>query len=307
MPMEALRNILVLMEPGSESQPAFDAALLLARRFGARLELLMTDYQDLHAAYFQPPTATVQQFHDSVMAAHRAVLERYEQLAAAVGVPAICEALWGTPFHEIVLGRVAATRPDLVVKHSVHHNRIERTLFTGSDWHLIRDCPAPLLLVKAPERLVGSKVLVCVDPLHAHDKPAALDHRLLRTAKLLAGPLDAEVHALHVFSIPMPVTVVGDAYIAAAAVQPAEATVEAATTAFRRLMLENALPMEHAHLKIGVPARDILAEVRTLDVGLVVMGAVSRGRLDRWFVGNTAEAVLDRLPCNVWVERPAAA
>ena len=85
--MEALRNILVLMEPGSESQPAFDAALLLARRFGARLELLMTDYQDLHAAYFQPPTATVQQFHDSVMAAHRAVLERYEQLAAAVGVP----------------------------------------------------------------------------------------------------------------------------------------------------------------------------------------------------------------------------
>jgi universal stress protein E len=55
---------------------------------------------------------------------------------------------------------------------------------------------------------------------------------------------------------------------------------------------------------VGAPARDILAEARELDVGLVIMGAVSRGRLDRWFVGNTAEAVLDRLACNVWVEKP---
>ena len=303
--MDALRNILVVMEPGSETQPAFDAALLLARRFGARLELLMSDYQDLHAAYFSPPSATVQAFHDAVLGAHRKVLEKYSKQAAESGVPAIGEALWGTPFHEVVIGRVAATRPDLVVKHSVHHNRIERTLFTGSDWHLIRDCPAPLLLVKAPERLVGTKVLVCVDPLHGHDKPAALDHQLLATARLLAGPLGGEVHALHVFSIPTPVTVVGDAYIAAAATLPAEATVEAATNAFRKLLSAYSLPEERAHMKVGAPARDILGTARTLDAGLVIMGAVSRGRLDRWFVGNTAEAVLDRLACNVWVEKPS--
>jgi universal stress protein E len=305
--MEALRNILVLMEPGSEAQPAFDAALVLARRFGARLELLMSDYQDLHAAYFSPPSATVQEFHDAVMSAHRAVLESYVRRAEAAGVPAICEALWGTPFHEIVLGRVAATQPDLVVKHSVHHNRIERTLFTGSDWHLIRDCPAPLLLVKDAARLESSPLLVCVDPMHAHDKPAALDHRLLRTAAFLAGPLEGEVHALHVFSIPTPVTVVGDAYIAAATVPPAEATVAAATAAFRQMMAVHSLPESRTHLKVGTPARDILAEARALDAGLVVMGAVSRGRLDRWFVGNTAEAVLDKLACNVWVEKPRAA
>jgi universal stress protein E len=226
--VNALRDILVLMEPGSEAQPAFDAALLLARRDGARLELLMTDYQDLHTAYFSPPTASLQEFHETVMAAHHAVLKRYSARAAAEGVPTICEALWGTPFHEMVLARVAATRPDLVVKHSVHHNRIERTLFTGSDWHLIRDCPVPLLLVKDPLRLEAPTILACVDPLHAHDKPAALDHQLLRSAKTLAERLGGEVHALHVFSIPTPVTVVGDAYIAAAAVPPAAATVESA-------------------------------------------------------------------------------
>lgn len=304
--MDALRNILVLMDPGSEAQPAFDAALLLARRFGARLELLMSDYQDLHAAYFSPPGATVQEFHDSVLAAHRAALERFQRRAEQAGVTAICEALWGTPFHEMVLGRVAATQPDLVVKHSVHHNRIERTLFTGSDWHLIRDCPAPLLLVKAPARLEHPRILVCVDPMHSHDKPAALDHRLLRTASFLAGPLGGEVHALHVFSVPTPVTVVGDAYIAAAAMPPPDESVAAATAAFRQLVAVHSLPEGHAQLKVGAPVRDILATARELDPGLVIMGAVSRRRLDRWLVGNTAEAVLDRLACNVWVEKPRA-
>jgi universal stress protein E len=237
------------------------------------------------------------------MASHHPVLERYSRQAADAGVSALCEALWGTPFHEIVLARVAATRPDLVVKHSVHHNRIERTLFTGSDWHLIRDCPAPLLLVKDAARLESARILVCVDPMHAHDKPAALDHQLLDTAALLAGPLGAEVHALHVFSIPTPVSVIGDAYIAAAAVTPTDATVENATAALRELATRHALPPDRARLRVGRPAREILEEASAIEAGIVIMGAVSRGRLDRWFVGSTAEAVLDRLACNVWIER----
>ena len=304
--MDALRNILVLMEPHGEAQPAFDAALELARRYEARLELLVADYQDLHAAYFTPPTATLQEFHDSVMAGHRAMLERYVQRAAADGVVALAEALWGTPFHEMALARVAATRPDLVVKHSVYHNPIERTLFTGSDWHLIRDCPVPLLLVKDAGRLAGVPVLVCVDPLHTHDKPAALDHQLLERAVNLAGRLDGELHAVHVFSVPAPVAVIGDAYVAAAAVPAVDQTPAQADKALRDLLGAHGVPKARGHIRVGAPARDIVAEAKTLGAGLVVMGAVSRRRLERWFVGSTAESVLDRLPCNVWVEKPAA-
>jgi universal stress protein E len=305
--MDALRNILVLMEPGAEAQPTFEAALTLARRFDARLELLMVDYQDLHPDYFSTPTASAQEFHDSVLSAHRQVLARHERLARDAGIAAIGEALWGSPFHEVVLARVAATQPDLVVKHSVHHNRVERTLFTGSDWHLIRDCPVSLLLVKDPTRLEGVPILVCVDPLNTHDKPAALDHRLLRTAALLAGPLGDQVNAVNVFSIPAPVTVIGDAYIAAAAIPPLEATVESATGALHELVTAEGLSAGQARVRVGRPAREILEEARRLDAGIVVMGAVSRGRLDRWLIGSTAESILDRLPCNVWIEKPPRA
>jgi universal stress protein E len=37
---------------------------------------------------------------------------------------------------------------------------------------------------------------------------------------------------------------------------------------------------------------------------IVVMGAVSRGRLKNIFIGNTAERVLDHLPCDVLIPKP---
>jgi universal stress protein E len=36
----------------------------------------------------------------------------------------------------------------------------------------------------------------------------------------------------------------------------------------------------------------------------VVIGAVSRSRLDRVLIGNTAERVLDKLECDVLVVKP---
>ena len=35
------------------------------------------------------------------------------------------------------------------------------------------------------------------------------------------------------------------------------------------------------------------------------MGAVSRGRLERAIIGSTAEKVLDHLPCDVLIIKPA--
>ena len=304
--MDSLRNILTLMEHSADEQPAFDAAMVLAKRFGSGLELLLTEFQDFHTGYFDPMTATLQEFHDGILAGDRALLDRYVQAAAAQGVNALGEAIWGTPFHEIVLSRVAATRTDLVVKHSAYHSRIERTLFTGSDWHLVRDCPVPLLLVKEPGRLAGTRILACVDPLHAHDKPASLDRQLLRRGATLSEKLGGELHVLHVCVVPQPVSMVGDAYVAALAMPPDADWVGRARESYQQLMAEYDLPADHVHLRVGVGAREIVAAAHELEAGIVLMGAVSRRRLERWFVGSTAESALDRLPCNVWVEKPEA-
>ena len=45
---------------------------------------------------------------------------------------------------------------------------------------------------------------------------------------------------------------------------------------------------------------------RKYHAGLLVMGAVSRSGLDRIFIGNTAERVIDAVGCDVLVVKPRA-
>jgi len=48
----------------------------------------------------------------------------------------------------------------------------------------------------------------------------------------------------------------------------------------------------------------LTALIRRTRARVVVMGAVSRSGLKRLFIGNTAERVLDRLPCDVLIVKP---
>jgi len=69
---------------------------------------------------------------------------------------------------------------------------------------------------------------------------------------------------------------------------------------------ENAkIPRTRRHVIDRDPATGISAVARKVGADLVVMGAVSRSGLKRLFIGNTAERVLNTLPCDVLVVKPA--
>jgi universal stress protein E len=55
---------------------------------------------------------------------------------------------------------------------------------------------------------------------------------------------------------------------------------------------------------MGNVADELSATVKRLHAGMVVMGAVSRSALKRAFIGNTAETVLNAIPCDVLVVKP---
>jgi len=58
---------------------------------------------------------------------------------------------------------------------------------------------------------------------------------------------------------------------------------------------------QRVHIVSGRPERTIVRFVQKMDASLVVMGAVSKGRLETLFIGNTAEKVLDDLSCDIVV------
>jgi universal stress protein E len=65
------------------------------------------------------------------------------------------------------------------------------------------------------------------------------------------------------------------------------------------------LPAQRVHLEQGAAAEVLPRMADQLNAALVVMGAVSRSRLQEVFLGSTAERVLDRIGCDVLVVKPA--
>ena len=55
------------------------------------------------------------------------------------------------------------------------------------------------------------------------------------------------------------------------------------------------------HLIEGDPSPELVKLAQRMKAQLVVMGAVSRTGLKRLFIGNTAERLLDALPCDICV------
>jgi universal stress protein E len=192
---------------------------------------------------------------------------------------------------------------DLVVKDTHHHPLARRAFADNSDWHLIRACPLPLLLTKPKVWDTHPVLMAAVDPGHANDPSAALDHRILDVAASLATRFDTPLHALHAYFA---------AAIATAAVggMPPFAGVSA-----EALAAENALQRSRIkqttdqygvadadlHVDAGAAAEYLLRMAAHCNADILVMGAIARSGLKRVLIGNTAERVLETLPCDVLV------
>jgi universal stress protein E len=175
---------------------------------------------------------------------------------------------------------------------------------------LIRGCTSPLLLVKPTHWSSAIRTLAAVDPGHAADKPAALDHEICEWGVTLANALQGEAHAVHMY-FPSALLI---ASAAATGVPVAVATgveqqmIEDERQSRLKLVqditkIHNLAP-ERTRLMLGSAVDLLSEEAERVRADVVVMGAVSRSRLQRVFVGNTAERVLDHLPCDVLVVKP---
>ena len=194
-----------------------------------------------------------------------------------------------------MIKKIIAAKPWLVLKETHHHGVLERTVFSSTDWHLIRGCPAPLLLVKPYPFGKAPKVFAAVDPLHEHDKPAQLDDKIFRVAKEFSDALGGELHVVHAYAIPLGLEFPDDV---------TEAIQKQHEQAMKVFLASHKVPEAHAHLLEGRAEAELPAVCRDEGAAVMVMGAVSRRGLDRLFIGSTAERVLDRVPCDLLIVKP---
>jgi universal stress protein E len=61
---------------------------------------------------------------------------------------------------------------------------------------------------------------------------------------------------------------------------------------------------DHSHLVAGLTHEELPQLAGEIKADVVVMGAVSRNRWKRLFIGATAERTLEHLPCDLLIVKP---
>jgi universal stress protein E len=306
--MAKRHSILVVIDPTSDAQPALARAARFAEHIDADLALLACIY-DIDLAHVQWVTGQgLEHLRDAAIDAQFEVLADLAQPLRGAGRSVSIKVVWDNPLHEAIVREVIETSPDFVIKETHHHSALSRALFTNTDWHLIRECPVPLWLVKPQPLPENATIMAAIDPTHEQDQTAALDHRIIDTAQLFSVMLEERLQFLHVFEPPPPLLT--GAFSTAAPNNPIDypelidLARQAHVKALNSLAADVGLPAEQVHFREGNVAETLPAAAMELDADIVVMGAIARSRLQRAIIGHTAETTLEHIPCDVIIVKP---
>jgi len=166
--MEKLTSILVVVEGAASGTKILEKAMVLARGFGARVDLMLCDTPDMKAF----ATLCQERGYDEVVLC--SVFRSAEPLADAI------------------LRRVHETSPDMVVKAlTLPHGAAG---FDRDDQYLAAACPVPLLLMRdqrwrSPVRIAGA--------VDVSGENAALARSILHTSGFLSLGLEGELDVFY--------------------------------------------------------------------------------------------------------------
>ena len=209
--------------------------------------------------------------------------------------------------HDSIVRKSVDYGADIVIKDTHYHSSLQRSIFSNTDWSLIRACAAALWLVKPRPPGQRPCFIAAVDPLHERDKPADLDQRILATANALSTALGGEVHVFHAFDVSAAIALSTDSMTMPVALPVndfSDAMRAEHTEAVASLCRTHGVPPQRMHVREGSTRELLMTLTDQLRADAVFMGAISRSGLKGLFLGNTAEDVLDRLHCDLVIVKP---
>lgn len=274
--MQAIRSILVVIEPEHMESLALKRAKLIAGVTQAHLHLLICDKKHEHSA----------------------LLSVLKSALLSEGYSVTTEQAWNQTLHETIIDVQQAEGCGLVIKQHYEDNPLKKLVLTPADWKLLRYCPTPVLLVKTAKPWTGGVILAAVDVGNSDAEHRVLHNCIVDHGFDIASLARAELHVITAHPSPM--------LSAADPIFQLKETIEARyreqCTAFQA---EFDIDDEHLHIEEG-PADVLIPHMaHKLQAVVTVIGTVARTGITGALIGNTAEVVLDALESDVLVLKPA--
>ena len=273
--MQAVRSILVVIDPEHSESLALKRAKLIAGVTQAQLHLLVCDPK-----------------HD-----HSGMLSVLKAALTEDGYSVTTEQAWNHSLHQTIVEVQQAEGCGLVVKQHFPDNALKKALLTPEDWKLLRQCPSPVLLVKTAGSWKDKVILAAVDVGNTDLEHRHLHDTIINHGYEIATLAKARLHVISAHPSPM--------------LSSADPTFQLSETIqaryreqCRSFQAEYDIDDEHLHIEEG-PA-DVLIPfmVHKLQAAVTVIGTVARSGLSGALIGNTAEVVLDAVESDVLVLKP---
>lgn len=273
--MQAIKRILVVLDPTREDNVALVRSRLIAAFIGAELHLLVCENrQD-----------------------YKPVLEELCTGLEAGGIKAGCTQAWHSNLTDTIVRTLMSEGCGLVIKQHLPDNPLKKALLTPDDWKLLRYCPAPVLLVKDSASWMHGSVLAAVDLGNHDDQHHVLHESIVRHAADIAGMISGQMHLISAHPAPM-LSAANPVY------QLRENIVKIYVDKAARYRDEYNISEANLHIDEG-PADTLIPKVaREIGASVTVIGTVARTGISGALIGNTAEVVLDQLSGDILVLKP---
>ena len=276
--MDKLTSILVVIDPADETRHVLVKAMVLARHFGARLELFLCDWEHAYALRHSYDPTGVEDARRLCLADGQRYLDSVRRSVAedvVITTHTVCE----SPLYEAIVHRVQKSHPDLVIKSAAGQHPMRRFTLDANDWQLARTCPVPLMLTRGRPWSPTPRFAAAIDMADAEG--GALARSILQTAGYFALGCRADLDVVYSERDP-----------------GASAETVARLDSLRRLINEFRIGGEKLHVLSGEAEETLPAFAAQHDYDVLVMGALTHRRGLSALIGTLTSKLVDALECD---------
>lgn len=302
--MSIYSKILVVADINHDEQPALARAMQLAKQSSSTSHI--TFFLSIYDFSYDMTSMLSLDERDAM---RRGVIHQREQWMKNVAGPYIDESVqfdvkvvWHNRPYEAIIAEVFAGEHDILIKSTRKHDIFESVIFTPTDWHLLRKCPTPVLLVKNADWPENANIIASVHVGSENPTHLDLNDCMVEQLKSLTARLGATPYLVNSY----PVT-------------PANITIELPEfdpttysdavrghhlTSMKALRQKHGIDESQTLVEQGLPEDVIPQSAEKLNAAMVILGTTGRTGLSAVFIGNTAEQVIDKINCDVLALKP---
>jgi universal stress protein E len=293
-----MKNLLVIADKPGGKNTALIRAINLQQQLGGKIILLGFSYVNIKNID-DPELAKLSrnQLEKKILKRRK---EQLQQLVDSQNIKSDTiriEAQWSKDIAPAIKAYCNNHPVSMVIKTG---HRSETLLYTSTDWQLLRECPAPVMITARKSWKKKHVILAAVDFATKTKSKIKLNHTIIQQAQALAESLEQKTHLVYALTIPQALVdmdIIDARKFASTKRKELQSTIDA-------ICKEYKIEKDQLHIKIGSPDKVIPSIANKLKSDLVITGTIGRKGVKSKLIGNTVESVLSRLHSDILAIKP---